>query len=62
MIGFDENERMTQPYEFNDAKISCQYPCGTEISLEVQKKADFYHCCYTTHGKHCDQYDLSKCE
>eukprot|EP01084_Bolivina_argentea_P013756 25784_1 len=28
VIGFNENKIMTQPYKFDDNKISCKYPCG----------------------------------
>ena len=61
VIGFDKDKKMTQPLKFDDPKISCQYPCGAEINEEQWRKADFQHCCHTTHGQKCEEYDLSTC-
>ena len=61
VIGFDKTGKMTQPYEFNDPKLSCMYPCGTQISDEEWENSNFLHCCYTDHGHDCEQYDLSEC-
>ena len=54
VIGFDDDGIMTQPYQFNDSAISCQYPCGVDINKGEAMK----QCCYTTDSSFCQNDDV----
>jgi len=62
VIGFDENKKMIQPYNFNDTRIACRAPCGQNITEEDILESNFYNCCHNAEdGKFCHLYDLEKC-
>eukprot|EP01084_Bolivina_argentea_P237537 399195_1 len=63
VIGFDEDGNMIQPLEFNDPAISCEYPCGQQLSANDVIQRGLETCCNTMDvgGIDCNIFQQNKC-
>jgi hypothetical protein len=63
-MSFDNNKRLIQPLAYNDAQLSCKYPCGAGSSAEEFNTPElvFETCCNTINPDvDCSMWDLTTC-
>jgi len=64
-MGFDNNKRLIQPLPYNDAQLTCEYPCDSTLDVAEINTPElaFHTCCHTIDSDlDCSVWDLSTCQ